>query len=553
MSLEELTDGQLLDAYADEGSERAFGELVRRYIGVVYGAARRQVKDAQAAEDVTQAVFIVLARKGRELRRDVVLGGWLHGATRLAALDWLKIESRRRRHEREAASMRAESHADPQKESGGESEMLAMLDEGLAKLGERDRAALVMRFFQNQSMKEVGAALGASENTASTRVGRALEKLRDYFARKGVAVPASAVAALLTSEAARGVPAGLAETMAKVAGASGTGPGVAGSAAGELLAKGVVAAMTAAKAKVVAIAIVGSILVATTVFLVSNELGGGPGDTQKVQRVEMNVGSGQGAERGNALAAKGPRKLFSTIRAASYDEKFNVTDYGPILGSMVKGSWLRYNSVDFGAGATTFGALIAVPATLAGRTLEIRLDSLGGQLVGVLQIKGTAGWTDFVWQETQLTGATGVHDVYLVVGDGQHVGNLTSFKFTRKFDATELIPATSFKASHGAPSEKIVVLKGPEDWVSYGPIDFGSGVKSVLLEVSAPTSCTVEIRLDGVEQAPVATVKVGAAGVKNQFSARVAEMGVANGPHDVFIRLGSGVGPVTIRSLQFNR
>src|SRR5688572_31545459 len=128
MSMEGLSDRELLDAYVAEASEAAFAELVRRYVGLVYSAATRQVGERQAAEDVAQAVFIVLARKCRTRRRDVVLGAWLYNATRLAALDSLKIVARREKHERAAVAMRA----DPHNESASSAEMLAYLDEGLA-------------------------------------------------------------------------------------------------------------------------------------------------------------------------------------------------------------------------------------------------------------------------------------------------------------------------------------------------------------------------------------------------------------------------------------
>jgi len=550
MSMEGLSDRELLDAYVAKASDAAFAELVRRYIGLVYSAAARQVGERQAAEDVTQAVFIVLARKCGTLRRDVVLGAWLYNATRLAALDCLKIAARREKHERAAVAMRA----DPPNESASCAEMLAYLDEGLARLGAKDRSALVMRFFREQSMKEVGQALGVSENTATMRVGRAVEKLRVYFSRKGIVVPAAAVVALMTAEAARGVPPGLAATLSQVAvsapGAAGAAAGsAAGSAAGQLIAKGVVAAMTAAKTKAISITVIAVILMGTTVYLVSQELVGGAGKQKKVERVETNVAV---PPKGKP-AAKTPRKLFSTIGAASYDESSGVKDYGPIVGSLVSGSWLRYNSFDFGPGATTFGALVAVPPTLAGRKIEIRLDSLNGPLAGVLTIKGTAGWTDFVYQETPVSGAAGVHDVYLVVSEGQHVGNLTSFRFTRKLDASEVIAAADFRASKATLSTRGVVLRTPADWVSYGPVDFGTGVKSITVEMVAMKEGMLEIYLDGMERPPLAGFPLSPGQSAGDFMAQTAEIEMISGPHDVFIKLVDGDGPVTIRRLKFGR
>src|SRR3954451_1120185 len=104
MLMTEYDDFELLSKYAHQGSQPAFCELVRRYVDLVYSSAARQVGDPHAAEDVTQAVFIVLTQKARQIRAGLVLSAWLLGVTRFAAKDHLK-RARRRRHYEQAAAL----------------------------------------------------------------------------------------------------------------------------------------------------------------------------------------------------------------------------------------------------------------------------------------------------------------------------------------------------------------------------------------------------------------------------------------------------------------
>jgi RNA polymerase sigma factor (sigma-70 family) len=200
-----MQDAELLREYVRNGSETAFAELVKRYVDLVYCSARRQLGDAQLAEEVAQNVFCLLARKAGTLRGEPVLAGWLYWATRFIAARTQRAERRRRRREQEAVQMnqpdlRAE-------EMWGQLE--PMLEEALDQLGEQDRLAVLLRFFQRKSLAEVGATLRISEAAAKMRVGRAIERMREFFAKRGVACSAAGLTALLAERSVEAVPAAI--------------------------------------------------------------------------------------------------------------------------------------------------------------------------------------------------------------------------------------------------------------------------------------------------------------------------------------------------------
>ena len=215
-----MTDSQqLLAEYARNGSDAAFGELVTRYVDLVYSTALRLVEgDTHRAEDVAQTVFVDLARVARTLPKDVSLGGWLHRDTCFVAGHAMRGERRRQSRERQAVEMNAlenNSEADF-------SRVAPVLDEAINELGEADRTAILLRFFEQQDFRAVGLALGSNEDAARMRVTRALEKLEGFLKRRGVTTSAASLGVVLTANAVQAAPVGLAVTISTAAALAGT-------------------------------------------------------------------------------------------------------------------------------------------------------------------------------------------------------------------------------------------------------------------------------------------------------------------------------------------
>ena len=215
-----MTDSQqLLAEYARNGSDAAFRELVTRYVDLVYSTALRLVEgDTHRAEDVAQTVFVDLAGMAQKLSKDVMLGGWLHRHTCFVAAKIMRSERRRQSRERQAVEMNA-----LQNDSEADFSLVApMLDEAINELGEADRTAILLRFFEQHDFRAVGQALGSNEDAARMRVTRALEKLEMLLKRRGVTASSGALAVVLGVNAVQAAPAGLAVTISTAAVLAGT-------------------------------------------------------------------------------------------------------------------------------------------------------------------------------------------------------------------------------------------------------------------------------------------------------------------------------------------
>ncbi len=197
------------------------GALLRQYINLVYSVALRRAGNPHHAEEIAQAVFLILAKKAGSLRHEKALSSWLFQAARLTANNLARSEARRHRREQEAHMQSVLN------EPGDDTwqRIAPLLDSAVAGLAEKDRHAIVLRFYQGRSLREVGAALGASEDASAKRVERALDKLRKYFSRHGVTSTTSALALALSANSVHAAPAGLAASVSIAAAAKGATAG----------------------------------------------------------------------------------------------------------------------------------------------------------------------------------------------------------------------------------------------------------------------------------------------------------------------------------------
>jgi uncharacterized protein (TIGR03435 family) len=243
-------DLTLLREYARNNSEDAFAALVTRHIALVYSVALRQVRDPQLAEEITQAVFIILARKSGSLGDKTILPGWLCRTARYASANALTIQRRRQQREQEAF-MQSQIDSGTGFQPVGEAEVQMwneispLLDGAMEQLGQKDHDALVLRFFQNKTFAEVGTTLGASEDAAKMRVNRALEKLRKFFTKRGVSSTTAIIAGTISANSIQAAPVALAKSVTAVAVVKGS----IATASTLTLVKGVLNLMAWAKAK----------------------------------------------------------------------------------------------------------------------------------------------------------------------------------------------------------------------------------------------------------------------------------------------------------------
>jgi RNA polymerase sigma factor (sigma-70 family) len=213
-------DMTLLREYARHNSEEAFAALVSRHINLVYSVALRQVRDPHLAEEITQVVFIILVRKADSLGPQTILPGWLCRTARYASANALTIQRRRRCREQEAY-MESISNETADEPAANWNQIAPLLDGAMERLGQKDHDAVVLRFFEGRNFKEVGVALGASEDAAKMRVNRALERLRKFFTKRGVNSTGAIIAGAISANSVQAAPMALAKSVAAVAIAKG--------------------------------------------------------------------------------------------------------------------------------------------------------------------------------------------------------------------------------------------------------------------------------------------------------------------------------------------
>jgi len=252
-----MQDFELLQEYIRKGSESAFTEIVTRYTDMVYSACLRQLKHTHLAEEASQAVFLILSKKANKIIKGTVLSGWLIRAAKYTAANTLTVESRRKKHEREAAKMKGINQ-----DTGTEWEKIApFLDKALMSLSKKNRNTVSLRFFQGKSHADIGNRFGISEDAARKRVAYALDKLRKYFLKRRITVSGAVLAALISGNAVQAAPAGLAADCAATVHGSVVNAAVSESV--YLISKGVMKMMFLEKVKTAGIALIAAVVLST--------------------------------------------------------------------------------------------------------------------------------------------------------------------------------------------------------------------------------------------------------------------------------------------------
>ena len=210
-----VDDTALLRRFAKTGEEDAFAELVQRHIGLVFHSARRRLDGrADLAEDISQEVFALLAKQARELASHPSLVGWLYLTTKRIADRHLRGEFNSQKREGVFAEM---TEPNEPGEALNWDQVEPLLDEAMDDLDDAAREAVLLRFFQNRPFAEIGCAMGVTEDAARMRVKRALERLREGLARRGITSTAAVLGGAITSQAAGAVPAGLVASVSSAA------------------------------------------------------------------------------------------------------------------------------------------------------------------------------------------------------------------------------------------------------------------------------------------------------------------------------------------------
>jgi len=261
--MQSTDDALLLRRFVESASDEAFAALVARHVNLVYSVALRQCGNPQHAEEITHVVFVILAKKAARVRHQA-LSSWLFQTTRLTTINFLRSEARRHAREQEAYMQSTLN------ESGSETwlKIAPLLDEAVSGLREKDRRAILLRFYEGRNLREVGTVLNTSEVAAEKRVSRALEKIRRFFSKRGVDSNTGTIAGAISAHSVHAAPALLAKSATAIAltkGAAATGSTLT-------LIKGALKIMAWTKAKTAIVAGVVVLLAAGTTVVTVKEI-----------------------------------------------------------------------------------------------------------------------------------------------------------------------------------------------------------------------------------------------------------------------------------------
>lgn len=561
---EELSDAQALARFAAGGNHADLTVLVHRYVDLVYSAARRQLRDAHAAQDVVQQVFIILLRKGRKLRPDTILAAWLLKVTALECRNALRTQARRQRRERKVAQMTSQASGRDdeiaQKFAGDPAweELAPHLDAALDTLSAGDRQAVVMRYFLNRSYEQAAALLGASEGSVRQRVHRGVGKMRKVLSARGVITSEAALTAAILTHAVTTAPATVSAAAVAAVGNAALTPVV--------ISKGVLTLMSATSpVKVAVVIFVLAVAVSLTAVLWAKRSNGGdalaagsvnttqPATTQAALPTAPVVIDTPAPAAPVAKPAPPaappvlPRKLFDVITAQTCNARQGPKNGFEHLAYINRGDWVEYDGVEFPPGdqahLMAFCAVVACPAQYAGNEIQVHIGSPDGPTIATLTVEATAGYGDWVCQETGMeTTLSGPQDIFLVFTGGGF--NLKSIKFAvlDGRSATDRIAATGYvmakKVNEGA---RALVNVRDGAWARYDCLEFPEeGAETFTLSyavdaVHAPRG-TIAVRIGLPTSPPVCEIPVISTGGYNQFFTRTVTLEEAvKGKHDVYL------------------
>jgi RNA polymerase sigma factor (sigma-70 family) len=321
-SVSGLTEGQLLDRFVTTRDEVAFGAIIARHGPMVLGVCRGVLDDPHDVEDAFQATFLVLVRKARGLRDRDLLGQWLYGVARRVALRARADASKRRARERLEAEVEMEQ---PTTLDAELRELQVLIREEVDRLSSNDRMAVVLCYLEGLTHEEAADRLGWPVGTVKGRLSRAREKLRDRLTRRGVALPAGALAATLARGASASVPLELlrSTTLAATQLASGKTlmAGIVSAHAMTLM-EGVISTMFTTKLKLAAMTFVATCAVAVPGVLAVQ--GQGPADeAAKTQRPGLKRSSEFPPAKGLSVA-----KGFQPEPDPARDETIRLAEEG---------------------------------------------------------------------------------------------------------------------------------------------------------------------------------------------------------------------------------
>jgi RNA polymerase sigma factor (sigma-70 family) len=372
----DANDIALMREYADSGSETAFAELVHRHINLVYSVALRYVGNSQDAQDVTQAVFIILAQKAASLRERTILTGWLYETTRFTASQLLRTRNRRQAREQEVYMQSTLNDSNP---DNLWQQLAPLLENAMTRLNEKERTLLALRFFENKSGAETAAILGIQEWAAHKRVNRAVEKLRKFFTKRGVILPAAVLTAAISSNSVQAAPVALAKSVTAVAIAKGS----IAAASTLTLVKGTMKTMAWLKLKFAAVVGVSAIItIAVSTVVVAKHTKSPDANAESSVTTDdsllivpgVSVGKVKaGMSEDEIIAALGkPEKMQGEVMI--YDKQLGfsvVCSRKKLVGAVFCGGGVATNEAPAVASATNES-----PAVFKGRTKEgIGIDS----------------------------------------------------------------------------------------------------------------------------------------------------------------------------------